>query len=64
MVLGRSRFSGVAINDGHTVKYHRDRSDNSDGYAFTLVLWTGEPQSETEGIVVLPEYGIGFQLGI
>jgi hypothetical protein len=59
-------FSSLTFNNGCHVRYHRDTNDHPNTYATCVVLYEKCsrpcPESEKEGLVVLPEYEIAFQL--
>jgi len=69
ILLGKNSntsFSAITFNIDCTVKFHKDQNDNPKTMACTAVLWEENVRPcpyNYEGIVVLPEYNIGIQLG-
>ena len=52
----------MTFNLGGVSAYHRDVHDHPKAFAFTSILWNEPDIGPEEGLIVLPEYRIAFQL--
>jgi len=65
LLVKNTAFTGITYNVSFATNYHHDRNDNPDFWAACLCLWENGkyPSNTDEGMIVLPEYGIGIQVG-